>query len=135
MNDLGKVWGSLSSVQKSKIGFDVAGVRQLNVVNSLMGSWNKYTDIIDNVDKRTGMAAKNQEVYANSVKGKLGELAAIGQSTWNNLLNSDVLKGGIGTLGVLANTLDKVSSSLGGLGAVGTIGAGVGIFAFLKNLD
>src|SRR5574344_552803 len=142
MADLGKVWDSLSSVEKSNIGFNVAGTRQLNVVNSLLGSWTEYEDIMGSIDERTGMTMQNQETYADSLKGHLGDLEATGQSIWNNILNSDELKGGVDLLTGLLTVVDKLTSAIGGLGTAGlALGAGlslknVGIFKTIEtNLD
>lgn len=131
MADLGKVWDSLSSVEKSNIGFNVAGTRQLNVVNSLLGSWTEYEDIMGSIDERTGMTMQNQETYADSLKGHLGDLEATGQSIWKNILNSDELKGGVDLLTGLLTVVDKLTSALGGLG---TVGLGAGLFAGIKNV-
>ena len=131
MADLGKVWGSLSSVEKSNVGFQVAGTRQLNVLNSLMGSWDDYSSIIEGIDERSGETIKNQEIYADSLKGHLGDLEATAQSVWSNLIESQTVKSGIDLLTGLLNIVDKTTDALGGLG---TVGLGAGIFAGIKNI-
>ena len=131
MADLGKVWGSLSSVEKSNVGFQVAGTRQLNVLNSLMGSWDDYSSIIEDIDERSGETIKNQEIYADSLKGHLGDLEATAQSVWSNLIESQTVKSGIDLLTGLLNIVDKTTDALGGLG---TIGLGAGLFAGIKNV-
>ena len=131
MADLGKVWGSLSSVEKSNVGFQVAGTRQLNVLNSLMGSWDDYSSIIEDIDERSGETIKNQEIYADSLKGHLGDLEATAQSVWSNLIESQTVKSGIDLLTGLLNIVDKTTDALGGLG---TVGLGAGIFAGIKNI-
>lgn len=131
MADLGKVWNSLSSVEKSNIGYNIAGIRQLNILNSLFGSWEDYASIMDDIDERTGTTLKNQEVYAESLAGHLGELEAVGQSVWNNIIQSETLKSGIDLLTGLLNIVDKTTDALGGLGTVGLAG---GLLAGIKNV-
>lgn len=131
MADLGKVWNSLSSVEKSNIGYNIAGIRQLNILNSLFGSWEDYASIMGDIDERTGTTLKNQEVYAESLAGHLGELEAVGQSVWNNIIQSETLKSGIDLLTGLLNIVDKTTDALGGLGTVGLAG---GLFAGIKNV-
>lgn len=128
--DLGKVWDSLSSVEKSNVGFQVAGTRQLNVLNSLFGSWEQYSSIIEDIDERTGETLRNQEVYAESLKGHLGDLSAVGQSVWNNVIKSDTLKMGVDLLTGLLTIVDSLTKSFG---LLGTIGVGAGIFVGVKN--
>lgn len=125
MADLGEAWDSLSSVEKSNVGFQVAGTRQLNVLNSLFGAWEQYSSIMKDIDERTGITLENQEVYAESVKGHLEDLEATAQSVWSNLIESKSIKSGIDLLNGLLTVLDKTTSALGGLGTLLTIGSGI----------
>ncbi len=131
MSDLGEVWDSLSSVEKSNVGFQVAGTRQLNVLNSLFGSWESYSSIIEGIDKRTGETLKNQEVYADSLNGHLGNLESTAQSVWSNLVESKTVKSGIDLLTGLLNIVDKITDASGSLG---TVGLGASLFAGFKNV-
>lgn len=130
MADLGAVWSSLSSVEKSNIGYNIAGTRQLNVLNSLLGAWDDYSAIIGTVDERTGEALENQEIYADSLQGHLGDLEATAQSTWNNVIDSEELKTGVDMLNGLLTLINGLTESVGSLG---TIGLGAGLFAGIKN--
>lgn len=131
MADIGSIWDSLTDVQKAKLGYDVAGVRQLNVLNSLFGAYDEYSAIISTVDKRTGEALENQEEYADSLKGHLGDLEATAQSTWNNIIDSETIKTGVDILNGLLTLVNGLTESIGGLG---TIGLGAGLFAGIKNV-
>lgn len=131
MADIGEVWNDLSDTQKSKVGYEVAGIRQLNVLNSLFGAWDEYAAIMNNSDDRAGMSLKNQEVYADSLKGKLGELSATAQSFWQSFIGSGAVGGTIETFTSLLSVLDSVTSKIGSLG---TIGLATGLFAGLKNV-
>lgn len=113
MADLGKVWNSLSSVEKSNIGFNIAGTRQLNVLNSLLGAWDDYSAIIGTIDERTGEALENQEEYADSLKGHLGDLSATGQSIWKNIFDSDDFKDILSDFNKLLSILDKITETVG----------------------
>lgn len=130
MADIGKVWDSLSSVEKSNVGFQVAGTRQLNVLNSLFGAWESYEDIMGDIDERSGMAMKNQEEYADSLKGHLGDLEATGQSIWNNILDSEALKGGIDLINTFAKGIEFLTDKIG---VFSTLSIGGGLFAGFKN--
>lgn len=125
MSDIGEKWDSLTDVQKAKLGYDIAGTRQLNILNSLFGSWEHYSSIMEDIDERTGETLKNQEIYAESVKGHLGELEATSQSVWSNLIESKTIKSGIDLLNGLLTVLDKTTSALGEFGTISTIGSGI----------
>ena len=131
MADIGKVWDGLSDTQKAKVGYEVAGIRQLNVLNSLFGAWEDYSAIVENSNDRVGIALKNQEEYAESIGGHLKELEATGKSIWNNILNSDGFKSIIKLATTLLSVLDKIT---GVLGTWGSISVGAGIFAGIKNV-
>jgi TP901 family phage tail tape measure protein len=130
MADIGKVWDGLTDTQKAKVGYEVAGIRQLNVLNSLFGAWDEYSAIVETSEDRVGMALKNQEEYADSLGGRLNELEATGKSVWNNLLNSDGFKGAISLLTDFLGLIDKIT---GALGTWGSLGLGAGLFAGYKN--
>lgn len=132
MSDIGKVWNSLTDTQKAKVGYEVAGIRQLNILNSLFGAYDEYSTIISTVDERTGEALENQEIYADSLQGHLGDLEATAQSTWNNVIDSESLKTGVDILNTLLTLIEKLTDTIG---IIPTIGAGAGAFAFFKNLD
>ncbi len=132
MADIGKVWGDLTDIQKAKVGYDVAGIRQLNVLNSLFGSWEQYSSIMKDINDRTGISLKNQEEYADSLKGHVDDLTATGQSIWNNILDSETLKSGVDLINLLLTGLEGLTSSLGELG---TLGVGIGGFTAIFNRD
>ena len=131
MADIGRVWDGLTDTQKAKVGYEVAGIRQLNVLNSLFGAWEDYSSIVENSEDRVGMAIKTQEEYADSLGGRLEDLGATGKSIWTNLLNSEGFKGTISLLTDFLGLIDKITGSLG---ALGSIGLGAGLFAGIKNI-
>ena len=130
MADIGEVWDGLTDTQKAKIGYEVAGIRQLNVLNSLFGAWDEYSSIMENIDDRAGTALKNQEEYADSLNGRIQELGATGKSIWNNIFDTRDSKNVVSMGTSLLGIIDDIT---GALGTWGTLGAGAGIFAAFKN--
>ena len=132
MSDIGEKWNNLNDVQKKNVGYAVAGTRQLNVLNSLFGSWEQYAQIMGNIDDRTGMAQKNQEKYADSIEGRLNDIKATTQGIWDNLFKSDDFKDLLKTFNNILQVVEKIT---GVLGTKGTIGLSAGIYALYKNFD
>ena len=130
MADIGKVWDGLTDTQKAKVGYEVAGIRQLNVLNSLFGAWDEYSEIVENSEDRVGMALKNQEEYADSLGGRLEELGATGKSIWNNILNTEDFKSAVSHLTSLLGLLDDIT---GFLGTKGTLAVAAGAIFGAKN--
>jgi len=91
----------------------------------MIKAWGDYQNLAEQAGEASGTVLENQDKYASSLTGQLGELKAVGQNIWSNILDSDVLKGGVSTLTNLLEIVDKLTSALGGFGTVGTIGAGL----------
>ncbi len=126
MSDLGKVWDSLSSVQQSNISYNIAGVRQTNILKSLLGYWEDYESLVEKANNASGTTLQNQEVYAESLAGKLGELGAVWENIGDNAVSSDFLKG-------LTDAGIAVSSLIEKFGLFKTVIATTAITAFVKN--
>lgn len=126
MSDLGKVWNSLSSVEQSNISYNVAGIRQTNILKSLLGYWEDYKNLVEKANDASGTTLQNQEIYAESLTGKLGEISATWEKISNDAISSDFLKG-------LADAGIGVSSLIEKIGLLKSVIASVGIAAFVKN--
>lgn len=126
MGELSKQWESLSDVEKSNISFNLAGTRQINVIQTLLRNWSDYEDLVNKANDSTGVTLENQEKYAASLEGKLGELSAIWSNISNDTINSSFLKG-------LADAGIGVSSLIEKIGLLKSVMASVGIAAFVKN--
>lgn len=131
MADIGKIWDTLEDDQKKHIGYELAGTRQLNVLNSLFGSWDKYEEIIGKADSRAGLAAKNQAEYAETLAGKLGDIAATTSQIWSNVFDSESFKDLLDALNSILKLVNKASETFGG---VGMFSIGIGAYSALKNV-
>lgn len=130
MGDLYDKVDSLSEVDLSNIAYEVASTRQTNVFKMMIKAYGEYQGMAEKATKADGITLANQEKYAKSVKGHLGELKATGESIWNNVLNSSELKAGVDTLTVILKLLDGITGKLHGLG---TVGLGLGAILGAKN--
>lgn len=131
MKDLSEVWDSLSDVEKSNIAFNLAGTRQINVIQTLLRNWSDYEDLVVKANESVGVTFENQEKYAESLEGKMEGLSATMTSVWENLINEDSVSPVIDILSKFADGLDKVTSKLG---LLGTVSVGAGLFAGWKNI-
>ena len=131
MTELGGKWNTLTDVQQSNISYNVAGIRQTNILKTLLTYWKDYENLVQKAGDSAGTTMENQEKYAESYKGELSELSATAESFWNNFLNSSTFKAGTNFLTGILSLLDKIS---GTMGTLGTIGLGVGLFKAFKNV-
>jgi len=130
MADLGSKWSTLSDVEQSNISYNVAGIRQTNILKTLLTYWEDYENLVVKAGDSVGTTMENQEKYAESYKGELAELSATAESFWNNFLNSSTFKTGTNFFTGLLSILDKIS---GTFGTLGTLGLGLGVGAAFKN--
>ena len=131
MRDLSEVWDNLSEVEKSNIAFNLAGTRQINVIQTLLRNWSDYEELVVKANNSAGVTFENQEKYAESLEGKMEGLSATMTSVWENLINEDSVSPALNILLKLAEGFDKIT---GKLGLLGTVGAGAGLFAGFKNV-
>ena len=55
MSELAKQWDSLSDVEKSNISFNLAGTRQINVIQTLLRNWEEYEELVNKANNSTGV--------------------------------------------------------------------------------
>lgn len=130
---ISKVWDDLSDTQQARVSEILGGVRQLQVVSSILGNWQDaagaYADAMDSA----GVATEANATYMESISGKIGQFKAAFQELSNTLISSDFIGGivdfGTGLLGVL-ESLARVIEAIGGLNTV--LGITVGIIAVIK---
>lgn len=126
MRELSKQWDSLSDVEKSNISFNLAGTRQINVIQTLLRNWSDYEDLVNKANNSAGVTLQNQEIYAESLTGKMGELSAIWQNIGNDAVSSSFLKG-FADAGIAVSSLIEKAGLLKtamGIGIAGIFGKG-----------
>lgn len=126
MRELSKIWDSLSDVEKSNISFNLAGTRQINVIQTLLRNWSDYEDLVNKANNSTGVTLQNQEIYAESLTGKIGELSAIWEKIGDDAISSKFLK-------ELADVGIAVSSLIEKIGLLKTVIISVGAVKFIQN--
>lgn len=131
LGDLSNKWDSISDTEKSNISFEVAGTRQTNIIKSLMKSWDKYEQRVEDATNLTDSPTlANQEKYAESMTGHLEELSAAAESFWATFIDTQSAKSAVDFLTNVINLLQKLTSTFGSLG---TIGAGMTLFSLFKH--
>lgn len=131
LGDLSDKWDSISDTEKSNISFEVAGTRQTNIIKSLMKSWDKYEQRVEDATNLTDSPTlANQEKYAESMTGHLEELSAAAESFWATFIDTQSAKSAVDFLTNVINLLQKLTSTFGSLG---TIGAGMTLFSLFKH--
>ena len=115
MTDLNKTWQNLTNTQRIELAQTVAGVQRYNEFMSLMNNFGMATSATATAMDSLGSATKENEVYLNSIEGKMQTLKTTAQEFWYGLVDSDSIKGlvdgGTSVLKVL-NGLNKIFGAL-----------------------
>lgn len=108
MDDLGKIYPTLTENEKAYITTTLAGTYQRNRLITLL---NNYTDSLKNYQlalNSAGVAEQKYSIYLESPQAKLDEFKATLDGLWQNTLSSGNLMGLV-DLGIgLVNVADKI---------------------------
>lgn len=103
-----------------------------NVLSSILSGYSDYEKMLKDYSEGSGSAAVEAEKSANNWTGSLNKLSNSWTEFIGNFVKSDQVIAGLKGVNGLVDTMDALVTTIGPLG---TIGAGAGIFSFLKNLD
>ena len=127
MEDLMDVWSSMDTTQKAAVGATLAGKYQLSRFEALMNRSDLYAEYKDASLTANGEMDKMQEVYADSLEGRLNKLQATAEGIFNDLFNSSDFYGMIDALTAALDLMNQFVDAIGGgttaltgLGAVAT---------------
>lgn len=126
MGELYEKVDSLSDVDLSNIAYEVASTRQTNVFKMMIKAYGDYQEMAEKAYNADNVTLENQQKYAESLTGKMGELSATWENISNDTISSNFLKG-------LADAGIGVSSLIEKIGLLKSVMASVGIAAFVKS--
>ena len=93
MGELYEKVDSLSDVDLSNIAYEVASTRQTNVFKMMIKAYGDYQEMAERAYNADNVTLVNQEKYAQSLSGKLGELSATWEKIGDEAFSSSFVKG------------------------------------------
>ncbi len=129
-NDIATILPELSDKDAANLLETIAGKNRANQIQSMLKNWEEVKKAVNAANNAEGTAAKENEIYMDSLEGRLETLSATWQSFSNDFMSSDFLKGTISGLTGIVDILDKMINTFGTLG---TIAIGNSIFQLFKN--
>ena len=134
---IGKEWDKLTDIEQASLGEALAGKRNANALFAVLGNLDTLQDAYATAEDSAGSAEREMENYTRSLQYSLDRAKASLEELSYDLLDSDMLKGGlefinslIKAIDTLVEHLDPLSASLAALG----IGGGVGFVKNFKSL-
>ena len=109
------VWDELSDTQQARIAEILGGVRQLQVVSSILTNWSDaagaYADAMDSA----GVATEANSIYMDTITAKIGQFNAAFEELSNTFFSSDFIKNVVDFGTGFIETLDKIIERFGTL--------------------
>lgn len=106
-------WDGMSESERNYVAESVAGNRQRSIFISMMDNMAKATELHTQAMGSQGTMMQVQEMYMDSLEGKMGRLKATSQEFWSNFINSGLVKGGVDALNGLISVINKMSDTFG----------------------
>lgn len=128
LKELSQVWGSLSDVTQANVTEMIGGKRNANAVSALLNNFQVAEDSLEAAANSAGTAWAENDVWLDSIQGRLGQLDASFQALSQDVLSSGLVKGGVSFLTSIVKLLDKI------INLTGALPAGLGIAAFATQL-
>lgn len=130
LKELSEVWDTLTDVSQANVLELLFGKRQANIGAAILENFDIAEGALETALNSAGSAAKENEVFLDSIQGRLNILEATLQNLSTHILDDGLVKGGVSTLNAAATVLDKIVSTVG---ALPTLLGGAGIVKFIKD--
>ncbi|MDD3001886.1 MAG: hypothetical protein PHF29_09045, partial [Candidatus Riflebacteria bacterium] len=111
MEDMARVFPTLTKNQRQYLGEMASGKRQINVLESLLANWQGVEKAVKAATNSTGSAEKENEKYLNSIEGKTKAVESAMQKLASATVDDNLVKW---FLDVEKNLID-LQTNLGGL--------------------
>lgn len=134
MADIAKVWDELDTNRQAGLLETIAGKNRSSDVAALLGRWDAVEQAMQAATEAEGSIAKGQDIYIDSLQGKLNTLKATWQSFSANFMDSSFLAFFV-DLGTSAlSAIDGINSLISAIGGLPTVLMAVGTaLLFVKD--
>ena len=112
LREMADAWEYMTDVQRASALELMGGKRQANVLSALIQNFDTVESVIKTSEGSAGSALRENEVFLDSIEGKLQQLQNTVQAKWTEALDTDVIKDAIHLLTQLVGTLDFKDSAL-----------------------
>jgi len=93
LREMAAVWYEMDDISRAGALELMGGKRQANILSSLITNFETVEQVIETSANSAGSALAENEKYLDSIQGKIDQFNNAFQTFWNNLLNSEMIKG------------------------------------------
>lgn len=118
MTELAAVWEDMTDVESAAALELIAGKRMANTAASIISNINDANKALEVSKNAAGSATAENEKYLDSIQGRADKLSATYESLSQNVISSDLVKGGFSGLTGILELIDQGVSKFGALPVV-----------------
>lgn len=137
--EIAAVWNQMSDVSQAALAERLGGKRNMNVVMSIIQNVRDLKGAYEDSITAAGTAAEANDIYMDSITGKIGQFKAQWDVFSSTTLDSNMVKPFIGGATQLLSVLTSIINVLKGLGPViplvSIAAAGKGVIGLAKDLQ
>lgn len=112
LTELADKWEGLTDLQKRAVTYNLAGVYRSNILESFLANINEYEENLFITLNSVGSATKENELFIDSLDGKLKKLKATWETFINDIDSAPVIKWVIDLINVALRNLDVILVTL-----------------------
>lgn len=131
LKEISEVWDSLTDATRSDALELMFGKQRSNIGAAVLKNFSAAEKAMELMANSAGNANAELSVVVDSIEYKMNRLAETSTGIAQNLFNREDMKTVLDTINSLGKGIDWLTDKLG---LFGTLGAGAGLFAGLKNV-
>lgn len=132
LHEISEIYDDLGAKQQQTLLEKLFGKNRASVGAAILSNMDAYDKAIDNMENSAGNAEAEMAVASESISFHLNALKETWVGVAQSLFDRGALTAAIDGLTLVSNGVKLLVDNLG---LLGSIGAGAGIFALIKNLD
>lgn len=111
--EIGAIWDHLSDASRANVGELLFGKRQANVGFAILENYERAQEILKTSQESAGSALRENEIYLQSIQGRLDKLTASWQSLSNTLLDDGLVKDFVSGATTALDVVNAIVEQLG----------------------
>ena len=123
--DLSKVWGDLTDVERANLVEQIGGKHQGTVVSAMLGNWKDAQDAYTTALNSSGSASEEFAKYQESLVYRVDALKTTIEEFWLTFWDNETIKTAITGLTQLISIVTEFIDTFGSMSALSGIGLGV----------
>lgn len=130
--DIANILPKLDDTDRSQLLETIAGKNRSNSILAMLQNWDEVERALTAANDAAGTAREENDIYMDSIQGKIDSLKASWQALSNTVVDSNILKSGLDFVNGIVDGLDAI---VGKIGPIMTIIAGGTAIKSVKSIS